>query len=91
MPFAEPGVIRRIVFEYVSIAAHPEHYHGDRPCIQPSQVPDGHWTLVDRVGDGVLAQYEGLMNLIAQGELIRDVRLYVADKPAEIVWRQVKP
>lgn len=81
--------IRKVSFEHVSAIAHPEYYYGDRPAVRPEQVPDEHWHLTERQGDDVDEQYRGLLQLMGRGELIRNPRLYEADPPAEIDWREV--
>ena len=84
-----PGRILRLTFDYVSAVAHPQYYQGKKPCVQEQEVPDEHWTTVDRVGDAILAQHRGLMDLIARGELIRNVHLFEADIPPQPQWREV--
>jgi hypothetical protein len=66
---------QKISFETVSAIGHPEYYNGDAPSVRPEQVPDEHWHTVERVGEDVHDQYNGLRQLMEQGELIRDVRL----------------
>lgn len=78
-------VIRKVSFEMVSAVAHPEHYYGSSPAVRPEQVPDEHWHSQERQGDDVADQYEGLLTLMGQGELIRNVRLY----EGETQWREV--
>lgn len=79
----------KVSFEMVSAIGHPEYYRGSRPCVRPEQVPDEHWHMVERVGDGARAQYEGLRRLVAEGELIRNVRLWECAALPEIEWRVV--
>lgn len=81
--------LRKVTFEYVSAIAHPECYSGDRPRVRPDDVPDEHWSRVERQGEGVDSQFAGLQELMASGELIRNVHLYKADTPAEPQWREV--
>ncbi len=77
----------KVSWEMVSAVGHPEYYRNERPIVRPEQVPDEHWYTVERVGD-VSGQYVGLRKLITQGELIRNVRLWVGES-AEIAWREV--
>lgn len=83
--------IGKVTFEHVNAITHPEYYQGDMPAVQASGVPDEHWSYVERVGDDVRQQYEGLLTLERRGELIRNPRLYEAEAPAEPVWREIKP
>jgi hypothetical protein len=87
--YLDRPVIRKISFEHVSAIAHPEYYHGDSPAVRVEEVPDEHWTHTERQGDDLNRQYCGLLELIAGGELIRNVRLFEADAPAEPEWREV--
>lgn len=84
-------MIRKVSFEHVSAIAHPEYYYGNGPAVRPEEVPDEHWTLTERVGDDVDAQYRGLLELMGRGELIRNPHLYEGDVLAEVEWREIKP
>lgn len=81
--------LRKVTFEHVSAIVHPEYYSGDRPRVRPEDVPGEHWSLIERQGEGVEGQFAGLRQLMASGELIRDVHLYEADAPAEPQWREL--
>lgn len=83
-------IVRKIVFELVNPIAHPEYYTGDQPCTRPMSVPDEHWTMVERAGADVENQYQGLLELISRGELVRNPRLYETET-SEPVWREVTP
>jgi hypothetical protein len=85
--------IRKVSFEYVSAISHPEYYRGDNPCVRPEEVPDNHWTKVERErsAEGATEQYNGLLELIGSGELIRNAELYEAETPAEPQWSKVAP
>lgn len=78
--------LRKVSFEHVSAIKHPEYYRGDAPAVLASEVPDEHWTWTEREGD-VDDQYQGLLELQASGELIRNVRLFEADPVPEPQWR----
>jgi hypothetical protein len=84
-------MIRKVSFEHVSAIRHPEYYHGDYPCpdVDREGIPDEHWTRTERQGDDVTQQYEGLLELIGRGELIRNVHLYEAEAPVDPQWREV--
>lgn len=82
--------VMKVSFEHVSAIRHPEYYRGDHPCVSADQVPDEHWTRTEREGDGVRKQYNGLLELIGKGELIRDVHLYEAEAVAS-EWREFTP
>lgn len=82
--------IRKVSFEHVSAVGHPEYYAGDYPAVRPDSVPDEHWTLTERQGDDVDRQYNGLIELMDRGELIRNVALYEAEAPSVPVWSKVK-
>lgn len=84
------ATVMKVSYEHVSAIRHPEYYRGDHPCVSADQVPDEHWTRTEREGGGVREQYNGLVRLMAAGELIRDVHLYEAEvvSPA---WRDVTP
>lgn len=83
------GRVYKVAFEHVSAIRHPQYYRGDRPAVAADVVPDEHWTYVERIGDGCAEQYEGLVDLMRRGELIRDVVLCDADVP-EPQWREVR-
>ena len=77
----------KVSWEMVSAIGHPEYYRGEHPCVAAAQVPDEHWHRVEREGDdGIRVQYNGLRRLIDQGELIRNVQLFVATAPQ---WREI--
>lgn len=74
--------LQKLTFEYVSPLAHPEAYHGSRPAMRPDEVPEHWWTPAEpSVRDDVSGQYQGLLILIEQGELVRNVRRYRAVQP----------
>jgi len=77
----------KVSFETVSAVGHPEYYRGTRPAVRPEQVPEDHWHTVERAGDGVHGQYNGLRRLMAEGELIRNVRLWTCGSLPEVEWR----
>jgi hypothetical protein len=78
--------IRKVSFEMVSGIKYPGYYRGERPVVRPEDVPNEHWHTVSREGEGVEDQYDGLLELIAEGELIRNARLLQAAEPQ---WREV--
>lgn len=82
------STIRKVTFESVSAIGHPEYYQGDQPRVTRDQVPDEHWTKTEREGDGVDDQHRGLLQLIEQGELIRNVRLFEGEAAAT-EWREI--
>lgn len=82
------ATIQKISFEHVSAIRYPQYYRGDHPCVAPADVPDEHWSQVERSGDGIAAQRNGLMLLMAHGELIRNVRTFEA-AVLEPHWREV--
>lgn len=82
--------IGKVSFEHVSAIEHPEYYDGDRPIVSADSVPDEHWTYTERVGVKVTQQYNGLVRIMGDGELIRNPRLFEADAPSEPEWREVK-
>lgn len=84
------ATVMKVSFEQVSAIRHPEYYRGDHPCVSADQVPDEDWTRTEREGDGARDQYNGLLRLMAAGELIRDVHLYEAEAVAT-TWREVTP
>jgi hypothetical protein len=82
--------VLKISFEHVSAIGHPEYYRGDHPCVPASAVPDEHWTRTERTGDAIHEQYNGLLQLIEAGELIRDVQMYETEA-VEPIWRDITP
>jgi len=84
--------MRRLEWEHVSAYRHPEYYQGDNPQVRPEQVPDEHWEHLRRQDTGlnIAVQAEGLLGLVARGELIRNVRMFEAEI-AEPTWREVTP
>lgn len=82
----------KVSFEHVSAIRYPQYYRNERPVVAPEDVPDEHWTLTERTGDGpgVWSQYNGLHRLIGEGELIRNPRVF--ETPViEPTWRDVTP
>lgn len=72
----------RLTFDHVSAIAYPQYYRLERPVVHTDNVSEKHWSRVVKVGgDELAAQYEGLLGLIRDGELIRDVSLIVEDDP----------
>jgi hypothetical protein len=83
-------VMRKLAWEMVHPLTHPECYHGDYPAVTPDQVPESYWQPVETPPrEDVDEQYHGLHNLIAAGELIRNVRMFEADI-VEPQWREVR-
>ena len=80
--------VYRVTFETVSATNHPQYYRGEKPIVPADQVPDGHWHPVERTGAGIHAQYRGLLRLVEQGELVRNVRLFKGTT-SKISWREV--
>lgn len=79
-------------WEYVSAVTHPECYYGDDPNITRDKVPASYWSECSKEStdkDEVEGQYGGLVQLVKDGELIRNVRLYRGEvKPIE--WLQLR-
>jgi len=80
--------LRKVQFQAVSAIAHPEYYDGDYPRVRAEQVPDEHWSTIEREGDGVEDQYQGLLEIMASGELVRNPKLFEATDPT---WTEVTP
>jgi hypothetical protein len=73
----------RVSFESVSAIHHPELYAGDRarPDIDATQLGDSYWTASERETKSqqdARQQHDGLNQLIAEGEFIRNVKVEVA-------------
>ena len=66
----------------VSAIAHPEFYRGEHPIVKLSEVPEELWHYVERTGqkEDILLQRDGLLHLIKQGELIKDVHVFKNDE-----------
>jgi hypothetical protein len=65
----------RISFEIVNPISHPQAYRGDRPCIPAEVIPDDWWSKVKRESyelADIEMQFSGLVEQIAEGELIRN-------------------
>lgn len=79
----------KVSFELVSPVEHREYYcrHGEHPATDPATIPDEHWKYVERVGNDVYDQYRGLCTQVADGELIRNVKLW----EAEVHWVELTP
>jgi hypothetical protein len=82
--------IYKVSFELVNAHKHPQYYcgHGDQPATDVSRIPDEHWTYVENGSDewdDVVDQATSLLEQIAQGELIRNVKVWEADAP---VWTE---
>lgn len=83
----------KVTFELVNPIAHPEYYcgHGcgEHPATDPVTIPDEHWKLVESPGDedGARSQFQGLVQQIGEGELIRNPRLWAA----EVDWVEFTP
>lgn len=70
----------RLTFEQVSAVAYPQYYRRSRPCVHRDHVSEKHWTRTSKVGGyELIDQYEGLLELERQGELIRDISLIRED------------
>lgn len=84
--------IFKVSFEHVSVIRYPQYYRGDQPCVTASEVPEEHWTLteVERDEEAARAQINGLHKLVAARELIRNVRLFEGDAPAQVEWREAE-
>lgn len=84
----------RVSFESVSPIAYPEFYYHEHPRILASQVPEEAWRCHERSGypeDGIWEQFNGLHKLMSQGELIRNVRLWEAERRPEAEWKDITP
>lgn len=80
--------MRKLSWEYVSAISHPEHYRGGNPCVAAGDVPEAHWSPVERAGDDVASQHNGPIQLMGQGELIRNVRIFEGEA-TEPQWVEV--
>ena len=69
----------KITWEQVSpMGEGARFYLGDRPCFDPTEVPDEYWHEVVNETDDYHDQFAGLQQQIIRGELIRNVRVYHA-------------
>lgn len=80
----------RVSFELVNPISHPQFYRGERvtPGVTAATVPDECWTPVSRETDSeddARNQYQGLIQLIAEGDLVRNVRL----ETSTVAWETV--
>lgn len=83
----------KVSWEYVSPVAFPAAYNGSKPAMRPDDVPENWWEPVQRQAashEMVREHYRGLVALQADGELIRNVKLWEAETPVP-QWTDVTP
>jgi hypothetical protein len=69
--------VGRVTFEYVSPFQYPQAYSGSKSTIHPNDIPEEWWILVVTVKPicEARSQYEGLLEQMRDGELIRNPKL----------------
>ncbi len=89
--------ILRLTFELVTpMHAETRKYYcacGEHPATDPATIPDEHWDGVERIGEptaasaaSIVDQYNNLLQQVEDGELIRNVKLWVATEPQ---WTEI--
>lgn len=87
----------KLTFELVSplVATNKKYYCacGEHPATNPATIPDEDWRWVERIGEpteqgaaSVVDQYNALLRQVQEGELIRNVKLWVTTEP---VWTEI--
>lgn len=93
----EKVAMLRLTFQIVDPRQHSQYYcetHRQHPCTDPATVPDEHWKTIDKqvVADDqgreqIYDQYRGLVEMIPDGELVRNPRVWAAT----VTWEQILP
>lgn len=88
--------ILRLSFEYIDPIAYPQFYcaHGDKPASNPATIADRYWkqVVIEAASPNEKAitmdQWNNLLEQVADGELLRNIRMQVAENLIPD-WREI--